>query len=81
MRTEFTSRAAQNYQRSPPPLQKLVDKKMALLRKDIRHPSIRAKKYDEARDIWQGRINRHYRFYFYISGDTYFIITIIPHPK
>jgi hypothetical protein len=34
-------------------------------------PSLRAKKYDEAQDYWQARVNRDWRFYF----------TIIPHPK
>ena len=62
-------------------LQALIDKQMSLLRQNLRHPSIRAKKYDEGNDIWQGRINRDYRFYFYISDDTCYIITIIPHPK
>jgi len=42
---------------------------------------LRAKKYDEARDIWQARINRDWRFYFQIDGDTYIILDVIPHPK
>ena len=81
MRTEFTPRAARDYKHLSSELQTLIDKQMSLLRQNIRHPSIRAKKYDEGNDIWQGRINRDYRFYFYISGDTCYIITIIPHPK
>jgi hypothetical protein len=40
-----------------------------------------AKKYDEAQDIWQARINRNWRFYFTITGDTYTIEDVIPHPK
>ena len=48
---------------------------------NIRHPSLHAKKYDEAGDIWQGRINQDYRFYFRIVGDTCRILMIIPHPK
>jgi hypothetical protein len=28
-----------------------------------------------------GTVNRNYRFYFEIAGDTYRIIRIIPHPK
>jgi hypothetical protein len=54
---------------------------MAALRRDLRHPSIRAKKYHEGDDIWQGRINRDYRFYFQILEDTYYILMIVPHPK
>jgi hypothetical protein len=47
---------------------------------NIRHPSLQAKKYDERNDIWQGRVNRSYRFYFQIAGDEYQIHRIIPHP-
>ena len=81
MRTQFTPRAARDYKHLSPELQALIDKQMSFLRQSLRHPSIRAKKYDEGADIWQGRINRDFRFYFHISGDVYYIITIIPHPK
>jgi len=33
--------------------------------------SLHAKKYDEAQDIWQARVNRNWRIYFTIAGDTY----------
>jgi hypothetical protein len=32
-------------------------------------------------DRWQARVNRDWRFYFTIEGDTYIILDIIPHPK
>ena len=81
MRTEFTPRAARDYHRLSPELQTQVDKQMAALRRDLRHPSLRAKKYHEGDDVWQGRINRDYRFYFQIAGETHHILMIIPHPK
>jgi len=55
-----------------------LSKQLSLLIANIRHPSLHAKKYDEAGDIWQGRINQDYRFYFRIVGDTYRILMIIP---
>jgi hypothetical protein len=42
---------------------------------------LQAKKYDEARNLWQARINRDWRFYFTIEGDTYRIQNITAHPK
>ena len=54
---------------------------MHLLVEDLRHPSLHAKKYDEARDIWQARVSKSWRFYFQIEGDTYTILSLIPHPK
>lgn len=56
-------------------------KQLDFLLQDLRHPSLRAKKYDESNDIWQARVNREWRFYFTIAGDEYVIVSIIPHPK
>jgi hypothetical protein len=53
----------------------------ALLARNLRHPSLRAKKYDEARDIWQARVNGGWRLYFLIRGDLYYLLDMIPHPK
>ncbi|HLC41949.1 MAG TPA: hypothetical protein VJO34_10045 [Methylomirabilota bacterium] len=52
-----------------------------MLLQDLRHPSLRAKKHDEANDIWQARVSRGWRFYFQIHGDTYVILSVRPHPK
>ena len=57
------------------------DKQLAFLLSNLRHPSLRAKKYDEANDIWQARVDDGYRFYFQIDGETYLLLSIIPHPK
>lgn len=70
-----------SYDEAPVAVKKAFDKQAKLLLKDLRHSSIRAKKYDEARDIWQGRVNRDWRFYFSIRGDEYLLHDIIPHPK
>ena len=80
MIVHFSSRFERDYAKVPTPIQKTFDKKLALLLKNIRHSSLHAKKYDEARDVWQARVNRNYRFYFRIEGDTYKIISITPHP-
>lgn len=81
MKFALTQRAARDYEDLSPMLQRLVDKQLSLLLANLRHPSLHAKKYDERRDIWQGRVGRDYRFYFTIEGDTYSILAIIRHPK
>lgn len=48
---------------------------------NLRHPSLRAKKYDLVAGIWQARVTRAWRFYFSIEGDAYLLHDIIPHPK
>lgn len=79
-RVVFTKKAIDDYVSLPLKLKILADKQFALLIKDIHYPSIRAKKYDEVNDIWQGRISKAFRFYFKIEGDSCIVLTIIKHP-
>jgi mRNA-degrading endonuclease RelE of RelBE toxin-antitoxin system len=76
-----TRRARNDYQGLSQKIQQLVDKQLGLLLQDLHYPSLHAKKYDEKRGVWQARVNRGYRFYFLIEGDTYVIIAITKHPK
>jgi hypothetical protein len=39
------------------------------------------KKYDVSRDIWEGRVNLDWCFYFTIVGDVYRIEDVMSHPK
>jgi mRNA interferase RelE/StbE len=54
---------------------------VTLLLENLHHPSLRAKKYDESRDLWQARVNEDWRFYFKIVADTYRLEVIRKHPK
>jgi len=51
------------------------------LEQNLHHPSLRAKKYDESKNLWQARVNDDWRFYFKIIDDTYRILKVIRHPK
>ncbi|MBU6415230.1 hypothetical protein KGQ34_03265 [Patescibacteria group bacterium] len=51
------------------------------LMKNIRHASLRVKKYDEERGIWQARVDRNIRFYFCVESDGYRLLDIKKHPK
>ena len=81
MRLDYSPQFLRSYAKSPSRFQKLFEKQVILLLKNLRHPSLRAKKYDEARDIWQARVDGGWRFYFQIRGDTYYLLNITPHPK
>lgn len=56
-------------------------KQVRFLAADLRHPSLRAKKYDAAQDLWQARVNKDWRFYFVIQDNTCVVLDLIPHPK
>ena len=81
MRLYYSERFRKSYDSAPQNIQRAVDRRIGFLVENLRHPSLRAKKYDESRGIWQARVNGGWRFYFEIEGDTYFLIDVIPHPK
>jgi mRNA interferase RelE/StbE len=81
MKVYYTQRLLKSYAAAPVQVQTNFDKQVRLLTENIRHPSLRAKKYNEASGIWQARINRGWRFYFTIEGDTYHIVEMKQHPK
>ena len=81
MKRLLTPSVVRDYAGAPTSVRKAFDKQASLLIENLHHPSLRAKKYDEANDIWQARVNRSWRFYFTIKDDTYIITRLIPHPK
>jgi mRNA-degrading endonuclease RelE of RelBE toxin-antitoxin system len=81
MKRKTSARFDHDFDRLPADIQKQVDKQLKLLVQDLRYPSLRTKKYDEGRDIWQARITGDYRVYFQIVGDTYHLIAVVKHPK
>jgi len=81
MKAAFSHRFIRQYAGLSQERKARFDKQLGFLLTNLRHPSLRAKKYDEAQDIWQARLDRDYRFYFRIEGDTYRMLSIIPHPK
>lgn len=79
MRLEFTKKFDEKYHSLPAEIQKKLVKQLRYLLINLRHSSLCAKKYDEIKDIWQARVDRHHRFYFQIRGDTYHILNIRKH--
>ena len=73
--------AVRQYEHSPAAVRAACDKQLHFLLRNLRHPSLHAKKYEEHTGLWQGRINRNWRFYFFIRGDVYYVVSIRKHPK
>lgn len=81
MNVQLSERAIEQLAEAPLPIQKAFIKQINFLVRNLNHPSLHAKKYDETEDRWQARINQDWRFYFKIAGDTYRISELKPHPK
>lgn len=81
MKLLYTERFRRSYEAAPARIQRAFQKQVRLLATNLLHPSLRAKKYDEARDLWQARVDGGWRFYFRIEGDAYILMDISQHPK
>ncbi len=81
MQIKVTDTAIRQYKNLSSSLQKKVDKQFEYLLSDLRHPSLHAKKYQGQADLWQARIDKDWRFYFFIIEPEYIIVSIIKHPK
>ena len=81
MTLDYTPHFVRNYNKAPANVQRAFDKQSSLLIQNLRHPSLRAKKYDERQNLWQARVTGSWRFYFRIAGDVYRLEEIKAHPK
>jgi mRNA interferase RelE/StbE len=81
MTIDFTDRVLDALEDAPVAVRKAFRKQLTYLAENLHHPSLRAKKYDESRDLWQARVTKDWRFYFKIVDDTYRLEEIKKHPK
>jgi mRNA interferase RelE/StbE len=81
MKIDYAPPVLEALEEAPATVRKAFFKQTAFLAQNLKHPSLHAKKYDQARDLWQARVNKDWRFYFLIVDDTYIITDVIPHPK
>jgi mRNA-degrading endonuclease RelE of RelBE toxin-antitoxin system len=81
MKVEYSDAVNEALEKAPVTVRRAFFKQIKMLEQNLRHPSLRAKKYDETNDRWQARVNKDWRFYFRIIDDTYHILKLIPHPK
>ena len=81
MKAEYSDAVNEALKDAPVAVRKAFYKQVSLLVQNLHHPSLHAKKYDESNDRWQARVNKNWRFYFRIIGDTYRILRVVPHPK
>lgn len=81
MRASWTKNFRDSFIEAPPNIQQSFEKQLKFLLQNIRHPSLKTKKYDETQNIWQARASRSWRFYFTIEKDNYILLDLISHPK
>lgn len=72
-RTEHFKKA---FRTLPKPVQEKAVKAFRLMQDNLRHPSLHIKRVQATDDIWEGRVDRQYRFTFQIvkEGDQTVIV-------
>jgi len=81
MKVFYSPHFKRSFKFLPGEVKKKFKKQINFLLQNLRHPSLKSKKYDEKRGIWQARVNRNYRFNFLIKKDTYILLEVKLHPK
>jgi mRNA-degrading endonuclease RelE of RelBE toxin-antitoxin system len=54
----LTDRAIESLKDVPPDIRRAFEKQLRFLANNLQHPSLRAKKYEASRGLWQARVNR-----------------------
>ena len=76
---QFSRKFKKEYQKLPDSIQKAFDKKLDLLQNSPMHPSLRVKRVQGTKEIWEGSITMKYRFTFEIQGACIFFRAIGTH--
>ncbi len=80
MIVRFSKRAEKNYKKLSKAIRVKADKKLNLLIKNCRHPSLHIKKM-VGKELYEIRIDIHYRIAFYEEGKIIYIISLGPHDE
>jgi len=81
MQVKLTDKVGKQFVALTKHLQKNARKQFKYLIEDFHHPSLNAKKYQVSDEVWQGRIDKSWRFYFHIIEPHHIIISVINQPK
>ena len=79
MKLLFTKNFIRYYRKLPHEIQKTPDKQLRRLISNPQHPSLKIKKMQDPRGIWEGRVTESYRFTFQIEEDIYILRKIGTH--
>lgn len=69
-RYRFSEKFRKEYKKLPKEIQERFDEKLALFLQDMSHPSLRVKRLQGTKDLWEGSISESYRSTFEFQGGT-----------
>ncbi len=86
MKIVYTKAFVRDYRKLPENIQKLFEKQLSLLFSNPKHPSLYIKKtkgniLKNYTNIFEGRIDKNYRFIFLIEDNQYILLRCGSHDK
>lgn len=81
MRVALTETFRRCYRDLPQAVQEKVDRQIAMLAANPRHPSLAVKKIKGTQGIWEARVDRGYRMTFAMRDDVVFLRRVGPHDR
>jgi len=69
-----TTHLERDYKKLPLSIQKRTDEKLKLLVQNVSHPSLRVKRVQKYKGVFEGSITRDYRFLFQITTKGYILL-------
>ena len=63
-----TTHFERDYKKLPASIQKRTDEKLRFLVQNVSHPSLRVKRVQKYKGVFEGRVTKDYRFFFNSRG-------------
>ena len=74
-----TSHFKRDYHKLPFAIQKRTNEKLGLLVQNLSHPSLRIKRVQKYKGVFEARITRDYRLFFQITREGYLLLRLGQH--
>lgn len=78
MKITIAPEAQEQLSKLPKDIQRKANKQFTFLLSNFRHPSLRTRKMGGS-NMYEARIDIHYRFSFQVEGENIYILVIGPH--
>ena len=67
------------YKKLPAFIQKRTDEKLKFLVQNVSHPSLRVKRVQKYKGVFEGSVTKNYRFFFQITTQGYILLRVGKH--
>jgi mRNA-degrading endonuclease RelE of RelBE toxin-antitoxin system len=74
-----TTHFKRDYKKLPASIQKRTDEKLKFLVQNMSHPSLRVKRVQKYKGVFEGSVTKNYRFFFQITTEGYILLRVDKH--